>query len=116
MPVLQTIFGLFAIINMEMGQDLVIKHLFGDCLNQDIMIGIGAKMLSIRIKSNNAVFEGELHLRQLNQLLESLVDPKLKEIKIGKWTERKSELVSIDVFERGLVPVYKSNQELPDGV
>jgi hypothetical protein len=47
-----------------------------------------------------------------------LIDPKLKEIKIGKWSERKSEIFSIDVFDRGnkYGAVYQTNQDLPNGV
>jgi hypothetical protein len=42
---------------------------------------------------------GDLSLRELNIILEQFIDQKAKEITLGKWSVKKSEILSMDVFE-----------------
>lgn len=57
-------------------------------------------MLCIKIItiSGGVQFEGSLNYRQLNELLKSYVDLKEKEIRLGNFSYRKSDILDIRVF------------------
>jgi hypothetical protein len=50
---------------------------------------------------------GDLSLRELNIILEQFIDQKKMEITLGKWSIKKSEILSMDVFEN-------NNHKLPE--
>ncbi|HJU58790.1 MAG TPA: hypothetical protein VJ583_03520 [Nitrososphaeraceae archaeon] len=56
--------------------------------------------LSIRIVTNRATYEGSITTRQINELFFNFINPKLREITIGKWSTRKDEILDINVFIR----------------
>jgi hypothetical protein len=42
---------------------------------------------------------GDLSLRELNIILEQFITREVKEITLGKWSVKKLEILSMDVFE-----------------
>lgn len=57
-------------------------------------------MLSIRIVTTNETRENQTSTREINELFKSLLDSKNKEIRMGKYSEKVSEIISIQVFDR----------------
>jgi hypothetical protein len=56
------------------------------------------------VESSGRRTGGDLCQRELNIILEQLLDQKAKVITYGKWSFKKSEILSMDVFE---TPDYK---------
>jgi hypothetical protein len=57
-------------------------------------------MLCIRILTKDGSNEGSTSTRELNELFKTLLDEKMKEIKLGKYSQNISDIISITVFER----------------
>ena len=51
------------------------------------------------VESSGRRTSGDLCTRELNIILEQLIDQKAKVVTYGKWSFKKSELLSMDVFE-----------------
>jgi hypothetical protein len=60
----------------------------------------GDKMLCIKIVTSNGTNEGNTTTRELNELFKSLLDDKQKEIRMGKYSDKISDIISIQVFEK----------------
>lgn len=76
-------------------------------------------MLSIKVQTyQGTVLKENISFRVLNEFIKEILDEKLNVVELDKEKIRRGTILSVHVFEKGerKVPVYQSNQELPDGI